>query len=147
MIAPCGRRFDEALLSGYLDGALTQQERQQVSLHLEACPQCRTELDDLSAVRVAARGTAFAMPADDEWGELPRSAGSRALRLGGWALVLVWMAVVVGSGLVELMRAAVPAWERVAVAGVVAGLALLLLSVLLDRMRELRHDRYRRIQK
>jgi ABC-type proline/glycine betaine transport system permease subunit len=35
----------------------------------------------------------------------------------------------------------------VAVAGVVAGLALLLLSVLLDRMRELRHDRYRRVQK
>lgn len=143
----CGRRFDEALLSGYLDGALTQQERQQVSLHLEACPRCRAELADLSSLRAAARGTAFALPADDEWGELPRTAGSRALRLGGWMLVLVWLAVVVGSGLVELMRAAVPAWERVAVAGVVAGLALLLLSVLLDRLRELRHDRYRRIQK
>ena len=145
--ASCGRRFDEALLSGYLDGALTQQERQQVSLHLEGCPHCRAELADLSALRAAARGTAFAIPADDEWGELPRTAGSRALRLGGWMLVLVWLAVVVGSGLVELMRAAVPAWERVAVAGVVAGLALLLLSVLLDRLRELRHDRYRRIQK
>jgi len=146
-IAACGRRFDESLLSGYLDGALTQQERQQVSLHLEACPHCRAELDDLSSLRAAARGTAFALPADDEWGELPRTAGTRALRLGGWTLILVWLAVVVGSGLVELMRAAVPAWERVAVAGVVAGLTLLLLSVLLDRLRELRHDRYRRIQK
>lgn len=145
--APCGRRFDEALLSGYLDGALTQQERQQVSLHLETCTQCRAEVADLSSLRAAARGTAFAIPADDEWGELPRTAGTRALRFGGWTLILVWLAVVVGSGLVELMRAAVPAWERVAVAGVVAGLALLLLSVLLDRLRELRHDRYRRIQK
>jgi predicted anti-sigma-YlaC factor YlaD len=143
----CGRRFDEALLSGYLDGALTQQERQQVSLHLEGCPSCRAEVDDLSALRAAARGTAFALPADGEWGELPRTAGTRALRLGGWTLLLVWLAVVVGSGLVELMRAAVPAWERVAVAGIVAGLVLLLLSVLLDRLRELRHDRYRRIQK
>ena len=145
--APCGRRFDEALLSGYLDGALTQRERQLVSLHIESCADCRAELDDLAALRAAARGTAFALPADDEWGELPRTAGSRALRLGGWGLILVWLAVVVGSGLVELMRAAVPAWERVAVAGVVAGLALLLLSVLLDRLRELRHDRYRRIEK
>ena len=145
--APCGRRFGEELLSGYLDGALTQRERQLVALHLEACAACRAELDDLTALRSAARGTAFALPADDEWGELPRSAGSRALRLGGWTLLLVWLAVVVGSGLVELMRAAVPAWERVAVAGVVAGLALLLLSVLLDRIRELRHDRYRRVMK
>jgi len=145
--APCGRRFDEALLSGYLDGALTQRERQLVSLHIESCADCRAELDDLAALRAAARGTAFALPADDEWGELPRTAGSRALRLGGWGLILVWLAVVVGSGLVELMRAAVPAWERVAVAGVVAGLALLLLSVLVDRLRELRHDRYRRIEK
>jgi anti-sigma factor RsiW len=145
--AACGRRFDEALLSGYVDGALTQHERQLVSLHLEACPDCRAELDDMAALRAAARGTAFAFPADEEWGELPRSAGSRALRLGGWGLLLVWLAVVFGSGLVELMRAAVPAWERVAVAGVVAGLLLLLLSVLLDRLRELRTDRYRRVQK
>jgi len=145
--AACGRRFDEALLSGYLDGALTQHERQVVSLHLEACADCRAELDDMAALRAAARGTAFALPADGEWGELPRTASSRALRLGGWGLLLVWMAVVLGSGLVELMRAAVPAWERVAIAGVVAGLLLLLLSVLVDRLRELRTDRYRRVQK
>lgn len=145
--AACGRRFDEALLSGYLDGALTQHERQQVSLHLEGCADCRAEVDDMTALRAAARGTAFAIPADDEWGELPRTASSRALRLGGWGLLLVWVAVVAGSGLVELMRAAVPAWERVAIAGIVAGFLLLLLSVLFDRLRELRTDRYRRVQK
>jgi len=145
--APCGRRFDEALLSGYLDDALTQRERQLVSLHVEGCADCRRELADLTALRAAARGTAFELPADDEWGELPSSAGSRALRLGGWTLLLLWLAVVVGSGVVELSRAAVPAWERVAVAGVVAGFGLLLLSVLLDRLRELRHDRYRRVEK
>jgi predicted anti-sigma-YlaC factor YlaD len=147
MSAPCGRRFGEELLSGYLDGALTQRERQRVSLHLESCPDCRRELAELGAVRSAARGTAFALPADEEWGELPRTAGSRALRLGGWALVGLWLAVVLGSGVVELLRSAAPAWERVAIAGAVAGFALLLLSVLLDRLHDLRHDRYRRVEK
>ena len=146
-MSACGRRFDEELLSGYLDGALTQGERQLVSLHLEACADCRRELDDLASLRAAARGTAFALPADDEWGELPRSAASRALRFGGWSVLLLWLALVLGSGAVELARAAVPTWERVAVAGVVAGFVLLLLSVLLDRLRALRHDRYRRVQK
>jgi len=147
MSAPCGRRFGEELLSGYLDGALTQRERQRVALHLEGCADCRRELDELGAVRSAARGTAFALPADDEWGELPRTAASRALRLGGWTIVVVWLAVVLGSGLVELVRSSVPAWERVAIAGAVAGFALLLLSVLLDRLHDLRLDRYRRVEK
>ncbi|HXT19970.1 MAG TPA: zf-HC2 domain-containing protein [Thermoanaerobaculia bacterium] len=147
MSAPCGRRFGEELLSGYLDGALTQRERQRVALHLEGCADCRREVDELGAVRSAARGTAFALPADDEWGELPRTAASRALRLGGWTIVVVWLAVVLGSGLVELVRSSVPAWERVAIAGAVAGFALLLLSVLLDRLHDLRLDRYRRVEK
>ena len=145
--APCGRRFGEELLSGYLDGALTQRERQRVSLHLEGCPDCRRELAELGALRSAARGTAFAFPADEEWGELPRTAGSRALRLGGWTLVVVWLAVVIGSGVVELMRSAVPGWGRVAIAASVAGFALLLLSVLLDRLHDLRYDRYRKVRR
>lgn len=145
--APCGRRFGEELLSGYLDGALTQRERQRVSLHLESCPDCRRELAELGALRSAARGTAFTLPADEEWPELPRTAGSRALRLGGWTVVVLWLVAVAAIGLVELLRSSAPAWERVALAGGVAGFALLLLSVLLDRLHDLRFDRYRRVQK
>ncbi len=147
MSAPCGRRFDDELLSGYLDAALTQSERQRVALHLESCAACRDELAELAVVRAAARGTAFALPADGEWGELPRSSGSRLLRLGGWTMVGLWMAIVASCGAVELAHASVPTWERVAVAGGVAGFVLLLLSVLLDRLHDLRHDRYRRVQK
>jgi predicted anti-sigma-YlaC factor YlaD len=145
--AICGRRFDEELLSGYLDGMLTQRERQQVVLHLEGCADCRGELADLAAVREAARGSAFVVPADEQWQELPKTAGSRALRLGGWLLLGVWLTVMTAFALVELARSTVPAWERVAVAGIVAGFVLLLLSVLLDRLHDLRHDRYRRVNK
>jgi len=35
------------LLSDYLDGMLDEDERRQVDEHLEACPSCRKELDDL----------------------------------------------------------------------------------------------------
>jgi predicted anti-sigma-YlaC factor YlaD len=147
MSAPCGRRFDEALLSGYLDGALPQRDRQLVALHLETCASCRGELADLTAMRSAARGTAFAVPRDDQWGELPRTAGSRALRLSGWMVVAAWLVAMVGIGLFEMLRSGAPAWERVAVTGALVGFGLLLLSVLLDRLDELRHDRYRRVQK
>ena len=52
-----------------------------------------------------------------------------------------------GYATIELLRAGIPAWQRLLVVGGVGGFALLLLSVLLDRLRELQHDRYRRVQK
>ena len=38
-------------LSGYIDGELTQQQRQWVELHCDNCAQCARELDELTALR------------------------------------------------------------------------------------------------
>ena len=143
----CDRRFDESLLSGYIDRALTQAERQQVELHLETCAECRAFVGEMDAVRAAARTSTFVLPADEQWNELPRTGGSRALRLGGWLALVLWAALLSGGGTVALVTSTVPVWEKLAIAGGVGALALLLLSVLLDRLRDLRHDRYRRVQK
>jgi anti-sigma factor RsiW len=147
MSQPCGRRFGEELLSGYVDGMLAQGERQQVELHLASCASCRALTDQLGAMRQAARATAFALPADEQWRELPRSAPSRALRLGGWTLLLAWAVLVVGLAVVELLRSGMPAWERLALLGGGGGFLLLLLSVLLDRLHDLKTDRYSRVTK
>ena len=71
--APCGRRFPEELLSGYLDRALTQGEEQRVRVHVEDCAACRTLLDELAALRETAMTTRFQIPPDDQWddGEAP----------------------------------------------------------------------------
>jgi anti-sigma factor RsiW len=145
--AACDRGFDESLLSGWVDGMLTQQERQLVALHLEGCAACRAELAELVALRDAARSTPFVVPADEQWSELPKTAGSRTVRLSGWALVVAWVSIVAIVGVVELVRSGAPVWQRLLVAGGVAGLALLLLSALLDRVHELATDRYRGVQK
>jgi predicted anti-sigma-YlaC factor YlaD len=143
----CGRRFDEELLSGYLDRALSQGERQLVELHLEGCAACRSLLDGLGAVRQAARGTAFEAPTDEQWSELPRTTGSRLLRLGGWGLLLAWLTAMTALAIIELARSGMPTWERLAVGGAIIGFLLLLLSVLLDRLHDLRTDRYQRVQR
>jgi anti-sigma factor RsiW len=147
MSAACGRRFDEELLSGYVDGMLAQGDRQRVELHLEDCAACRELVAGLDAVRSAARGSAFALPADEQWRELPRSGASRALRLGGWTLLLAWVSLVAGYALVQVVRSGMPAWERLALLGGAAAFGLLLLSVLLDRLHDLKTDRYTRVQR
>lgn len=43
------------LLSGYLDAELTVEERTQVENHLESCPECRSELEGIAAIRTRLR--------------------------------------------------------------------------------------------
>ena len=66
MPEPCGRTFEEALLSGYLDEALVQSDEQRVRVHLEDCATCRALVDELAVVREATMSSTFDTPRDHE---------------------------------------------------------------------------------
>lgn len=144
---PCPRGFPEELISGYLDRALTQGDRQRVRLHLGECPDCRRTFDDLSALREVTLTTRFYVPEDDQWREDPRSPASRLLRSGGWVLLLVWLAAVGAFALWHLAIAPGNVLGKALVFTGLSGGGLLFLSILIDRLRALRTDRYRSIQK
>jgi anti-sigma factor RsiW len=50
---PAGIHPEGALLPWYANGTLKAEERQHVARHLEACPDCRRELDELSQMKSA----------------------------------------------------------------------------------------------
>ena len=147
--------FPEELLSGYLDGALTQQEEQQVRLHLERSAEARAMLEDLAALRAAARRTPFTPSEDRQWSELPRTRASAiAMRLGlallalwglGVIFVIVWQASHAPSG-TEMHRGMIW-WAAGLWASGLGGALLVFLSILGDRITDRRHDRYRRVLK
>ena len=147
MPEPCGRTFEEALLSGYLDAALVQRDEQRVRLHLEDCATCRTLVDELSAVREATMSSTFDTPGDDEWSELPRTEASRLANILGWPLVLAWGTLLGGYGLWQMWAEAEVLIERLILVGGVSGFGLLFLKVLLDRLQAMKTDRYREVQK
>lgn len=137
--------FDEALLSGYLDGVLTQSERQRVELELERSEAARTLFAQLETLRIATRTTRFVVPDDLQWDERPRTRTTAWSRRLGWLLVLLCLGAVVGLGILEVV-----AWGGLGAMlalGGVAGVGLLFGSVAADRWRELPHDRYRRVLK
>lgn len=147
--------FPEELLSGYLDGALTQQEEQQVRLHLEGSPEARAMLADLAALRSAARETPFAPAFDRQWSEAPRTRVTALLmRLGIVLLSLFGLGVVFGLGWqvthapsgTEMQRGMIW-WAAALWASGVGGALLVFLSILGDRLVDRRHDRYRRVLK
>jgi len=68
------------LLAAYLDGEVTAKEREQIQEHLPACPQCRRELEALTATRDGLRQAlketaAGATPPAESWDRIKQRAG------------------------------------------------------------------------
>lgn len=143
----CQRAFDEELISGYIDGALPQMQTQSVRLHVEDCDACRTLLEELETLRETAKSTRFTAPADDEWPELPKTRPGRISRSLGWVLVIAWLLAVSGLALWRFLTQAANPVEIFLVLGLPGGALLLFLSVLMDRLRELKTDRYREVHR
>ena len=143
----CGRSFAEALLSGYVDEVLTQGDEQRVRIHLEDCPACARLVQDMKENREVIMTTQFKTPADDSWDERPRGTAS-ALSFGmGWLLITVWIAGTVGFGLWQLATGPEDLLAKLLIFSGLSAVGMLFLSVLIDRVKTLRTDRYRKVQK
>jgi hypothetical protein len=139
--------FNEELLSGFLDGALVQQDEQRVRVHIEGSAEARKLLVELRQMREAARDTKFVRPPDLQFSERPKSGVSRVSRFFGAQVVGVWSVALVGYISWEVVVEEGPWIPKALLFGLFSGLVLLLLSVLLDRLRDAKDDRYRGVEK
>ena len=138
--------FDEALISGYLDGELTQADAQRVRVHLDDCPECRTTADELTQLKEATMSSEFKIP-DDGWDETPRGGASRTLRNAGLLVGLAWIVGLTVWLIWELAQDPEALIGLLLVGGFLISVGLILASVLIDRRRAIKNDKYRRIQK
>ena len=143
----CPARFDETMISGHLDGELTQAAEQKVRVHLEDCEHCRTVLGELRTLREATMSTDFHKPDDSQWDERPQSGLSFVTRGTGWIIAIVWAVFFAGFALWQFWQGSANLVERLLVFGGLSAVALLFSSVLLDRLRAAKTDPYREVEK
>ncbi|MGD8580919.1 MAG: zf-HC2 domain-containing protein, partial [Lysobacterales bacterium] len=86
------------LLSGYLDGELTQQVRQRVEVHLADCDECRESLADLEALRLRMGQSRLSPTGPDHWRESMNDDTVRWTRGIGWLLFLGALLILFGIG-------------------------------------------------
>ncbi len=138
----------ERLISAYLDGELTQAESQRVRLLLEDRADYRQAYDEMRKLQSLTNALPMANPPDDRIFAIedrlsvaaPRRIGFFTL-WGGLGLWLVYLAV-------QFFRhLRFPSVGEALLGMVVFGLVALFLSVAVQRLQELPHDRYRRIRK
>lgn len=147
MAERCPTSFDETLVSGHLDGELTQAAEQKVRIHLEDCGHCRSVLEEFRALREATMSTEFSTPKDNQWDERPRSGASFAARSTGWIAAVIWAVFVATYTMWQVWQGTESLFERMLVFGGLSAFALLFLSVLLDRINAARTDPYREVEK
>lgn len=147
MAEDCGRSFDESRLTGYLDGMLTQVDEQRVRVHVEECGTCRSALAEMVRLREVIMNAEFRMPSDDQWSDRARSHASDLSMGIGWTIVVVWFVGLIGYASWELVRSDDLLVAKLLVFGAWSGFSLLLLGVALDRLKVMRTDKYREVEK
>ena len=71
----------DAMLSGYIDGELTQQERQRVEVHCAECADCADTLAELGDLRERVGKSRLSELGEDIWRENMNHSTVRALSL------------------------------------------------------------------
>lgn len=134
-------------LSGYIDGELTQQERQRVALHCEQCEVCRHNLEELQALRDRIGETRLSVIGEDKWRETMEDTGVQASRSVGWLLFITGVLVAIGAGVIAFLAANdIPLWTKFMFFAIYGGLAILLYSVLRQRLIERKTDKYKDVE-
>lgn len=139
----------DELLSGYLDDELTQKDRQRVDRHVEGCARCTARLRELDTLRVSVGRLRLDMDPEDQerWRKVMDNALERTASGIGWILVVGAVFVLVGYAGYEFLLADVePPMVKWAVGALYLGLAVLLLSVLRQRLKARKTDRYKDVE-
>ncbi len=140
--------FDETLISGYLDGELTQGDAQRVRLHLESCDTCRRLADDLGRLSVVTAATTFHVPNDTQWDERPHTGLSKIFHHSSWILGLLWLVGLIAYVIWQATAdAGSSSFEFLIPVGLWLAIGLALLSTLSDRLDTRKNDPYRKVQK
>jgi len=134
-------------LSGYIDGELTQQERQRVVLHCDQCEQCSQNLQELQALRKRIGDSRLSVIGEDKWRETMEDSTVQVSRNIGWLLFIAGLLAAFGVGLFAFVfDSGMSVGEKLIVFAIYGGLATLLFSVLRQRLIERKSDKYKDVE-
>lgn len=135
------------LLSGFIDGELTQQQRQWVTLHCDSCQECRENLDSLKVVRERVAGAGLSEMGEDKWRETMDDTTVQTTRSLGWLSFIAGLLVIGAIGLAGfLFSDDIPLGMKFLIIAIYGGLGLLLFSVLRQRLIERKTDKYKDVE-
>ena len=141
----------EALLSGYLDGELTQGDRQRVEVITEDCQDCAQTLEDMRKLRGEIGGIEYEhmteaerlRAAKDPVAEAGANIG-QVLVIGGFVIFYGTLIFFVLKGM--LAEPNTPLFMKIGLPAIFIGMGILLTSVIIDRIKASKTDPYKDVE-
>ena len=87
------------LLSGYVDGELTQQQRQRIDVHCASCADCARDLCELKELRESVGNARLSNKSQDVWREMMNDTTVKRSRGIGWLLLIGGVLACLGIGI------------------------------------------------
>jgi predicted anti-sigma-YlaC factor YlaD len=140
------------MLSGYIDGELTDEEKTEVENHLKGCTECRAELDTFKKLKEVTGAMKYADIPEHVWENYWSGIYRRFERGFGWILLSVGVIIILGFLCYHLLcdfflNPAEPLLLKIAVGAGGLGLIVLLVSAIRERLFAYNRDRYKEIQR
>ena len=140
------QQFSE-LLSGYLDGELTQQDNQRVSLHIQSCEACKNSFEELKTMQNMIKQSKYQNMDESQLTHVVNDLTSKNLERISWVAIVSWLIfILVLAGYEFWIDTSLSGFEKFTVSLIIAGSVGLFLSVLRQRLRTRKSDKYRRVK-
>ncbi|MBE0565373.1 MAG: zf-HC2 domain-containing protein [Krumholzibacteria bacterium] len=141
-------RHDAALLSAYVDGELDAAEAARIEAWVAEDAGARREVERLHRLKALTGALRLKDAPPEVWEGFWQGAYNRSERSLGWLLLGLGVLVLAGWGATVLLRVVLgadglPPFVKAAIIAGVAGLALLLVSVVRERIHARARTRYR----
>ena len=142
----------KALLMGYLDDELDDEQKNSVKQHLASCPQCTAELEEFRKLKQITDQVTLTEPEDLIWQHYWSGVYNRTERGIGWIIFSVSAILLLIYGGFKFIEELVkdPTVDIILKAGLIAlivGLAILFVSVLRERIYFRKKDRYKDVRR
>ena len=139
------------LLMGYIDEELAATERAEVASHLMGCAACRKEEASFRRLSEMTESIQFVEPTEGEWRAHWEGIYNRLERGVGWILLSLGAIILLLYGAYHLlvdfmMNGAYSIILRAGVGLATAGTAVICVSVVRERLRLFRVDRYEEVE-
>ncbi|MHC5061521.1 MAG: anti-sigma factor family protein [Planctomycetota bacterium] len=142
----------ENQIMGYLDNELEDEQRRAFEEHLASCPDCKGEVEEFRRIIQVTAEVTLAEPEDRIWQQYWSGIYNRIERCVGWILFSVsaiLLLIYAGFKAIEeiVKDPAVGAILKAGLLLLIAGLAVLFVSVLRERLYFWKKDRYKNVRR
>ncbi|MBN2271446.1 MAG: zf-HC2 domain-containing protein [Sedimentisphaerales bacterium] len=139
------------LLMGYLDNELSAEQRRRFEEHLAGCSDCTAELEEFKKLKAITDEFSLAEPEDRIWQDYWGGVYNRIERGIGWIMFSVAgiaLAIYCGFKAIEelIKDPGIEITLKIGLLALIAGLAILFVSILRERLYFWKRDRYKDVR-